>query len=452
MKTLIFVGVAVLGLCFAGCGNKNDAAEKTNNVPGQPSIGDSKEVVVTIGDAKLTRGEIDAEVNKFIEMQTARMPPEQLKQIPPEAIERAKKQMAEQYKQRFITKTLLTNEATKKGISVTDEDVTAFLNDLIKTFKGRPGAPTTPEEFLQKNPMGAERMRAEIKTEVLFKKFVEKEIEPKVVVDQEELKKQYAAIVSNITERAKAPMPEQVRASHILVKTDDKKDGDAAKKEIDALYAQVKDLTGDALSKKFAELAKEKSDCPSKNKGGDLGAFGHGQMVPEFDKAAFEQEIGKIYAPVKTSFGWHLILVTEKMPAKMPTDADVAKIVDAQKPKLADIERMMKNQQIQQKFQEYLEGLLEANGFPLPKPQAPSAPQRRAAAQNPTQRIESKPVELKSASATKPVASVTNSASAKPVTKTGVPAPAAKTAAPPAKIAAPPAKTATPTKPAEAKK
>ena len=416
MKKLMIVGVAALGLCFAGCNKKNDAAAGgTNNVPpaAQAALGNSTEVVVEIGGANLTRGELDAEVNKFIEMQMARVPLEQRSQIPPEQLEKMKGQVAEQYKQRFITKTLLTNEAAKKGLSATDADVTAFLNDIVKSFQGRPGAPATPEEFLEKHPMGAERVRAEIKTEVLVKKLVEKEIEPTVVVDQEEVKKQYNSIVSNITERAKAPTPDQVRASHILIKTDDKKDSDAAKKEIDALHAQIKDLKGEELTKKFAELAKEKSDCPSKDKGGDLGAFGHGQMVPEFDKAAFEQEIGKIYAPVKSSFGWHLILVTEKIPAKTPTAAEVEKIVAEQKPKLADIERNLKNQQIQQKFKDYLQGLLEANGFGKPAPKAPAAQPK------PAQKLESKPVEVKPTPA--PAAKAAPAPAAKPA-----PAPAAK--------------------------
>ena len=388
MKVKFMAGVALAALICAGQAQKAPAVSKA------PAAVDPKEVVIAVGDAKLTRGELDAEVNKFIEMQTARMSPEQRKQMA-DQIERAKGQIAEQYKQRFVTKTLLANEAAKKGLSVTDADVMAFLNDLIKNFKGRPGAPTTPEEFLEKHPMGAERVRAELKAEVLIKKLVEKEIEPTVTVDQAEVKKQYDEIVANITKQAKTAKPEQVRASHILVKTGDGKTDEAAKKEIDALFAQVKDLTGDALAKKFAELAKEKSDCPSKSKGGDLGAFGHGQMVPEFDKTAFAQEIGKIYPPVKTSFGWHLVLVTEKIPAKTPTDEEVAKIVDQQKPKLADIERRIKSQQVQQKFQEYLQNLLKANGFEQMVPRKPAVPRR------PAKGVESKPVEVRPANAGK---------------------------------------------------
>ena len=130
-------------------------------------------------------------------------------------------------------------------------------------------------------------------------------------------------------------------------------------------------------------------------------------MPISWSKAAFEQEIGKVYAPVKTSFGWHLILVTEKIPAKTPTDAEVEKIVAEKKPKLADVERMLKNRQIQGKFQEYLQGLLQANGVGQPAPQAPAAQAK------PAQKIESKPVEAKSAEPAKPAAEPAKPAEAK---------------------------------------
>ena len=407
MKKSVIIGLVASGMFIAGCGEKV-VQPQAKPISGAPSAaGASNVVVVAIGDAKLMSADLEADVARFIEANKARIPAEQL--------DGAKQYLTQQLKQQFITKTLLTKEAAKKGISVTDEEVKARADELIKSAKGRPGAPNSFDELLAMHPLGAERAREEFKTEALVRKFVEQEIASKITVDQEEVKSQYNQIVSNITQRAKAPTSEQVRASHILVKTDDAKNSDAAKKEIDALHAQMKDLKGEELSKKFAELAKEKSDCPSKEKGGDLGAFGHGQMVPEFDKAAFEQEIGKLYAPVKTSFGWHLILVTEKIPAKTPSAAEVEKAVNDQKPKLADIERMIKNRQIQQKFQDYVQGLLEANGFG-----EPSAPRPAAS------KLESKPVEVKPA---------------KPAAK---PAEAAKTA--PAKPAE------TPAKPAEAKK
>lgn len=62
----------------------------------------------------------------------------------------------------------------------------------------------------------------------------------------------------------------------------------------------------------FAELAKEHSSCPSGKQGGDLGEFGPGQMVPEFDKVVFNEEVGKVHGPVKTQFGYHLLEITSR--------------------------------------------------------------------------------------------------------------------------------------------
>ncbi|WOO43743.1 peptidylprolyl isomerase [Rubellicoccus peritrichatus] len=62
----------------------------------------------------------------------------------------------------------------------------------------------------------------------------------------------------------------------------------------------------------FADLAKEHSKCPSGSSGGDLGTFQQGQMVPEFDKVVFNDEVGKVHGPVKTDFGFHLIEITER--------------------------------------------------------------------------------------------------------------------------------------------
>lgn len=89
-----------------------------------------------------------------------------------------------------------------------------------------------------------------------------------------------------------------VRASHILVDTED---------EAWAIKSRISE------GGNFEELAKQYSKCPSKDKGGDLGFFGRGQMVPEFEQAAFTTPVGQVSDPVKTRFGWHLIQVTRKM-------------------------------------------------------------------------------------------------------------------------------------------
>ena len=62
----------------------------------------------------------------------------------------------------------------------------------------------------------------------------------------------------------------------------------------------------------FAAMAREHSQCPSKAQGGDLGQFGPGQMVPEFDKVVFSAEVGQVHGPVETQFGFHLIEITHR--------------------------------------------------------------------------------------------------------------------------------------------
>ena len=63
----------------------------------------------------------------------------------------------------------------------------------------------------------------------------------------------------------------------------------------------------------FAALAKEHSQCPSGQQGGELGTFGRGQMVPEFDKACFEGDVGVVQGPIQTQFGYHLVEVTKRL-------------------------------------------------------------------------------------------------------------------------------------------
>lgn len=93
-------------------------------------------------------------------------------------------------------------------------------------------------------------------------------------------------------------MTNEVRASHILVKTED---------EAKSLLEEIR------AGKSFAQAAEEVSLCPSGQNGGDLGFFGRGMMVKPFEDAAFAMEnIGEVSEPVQTQFGWHLIQLTGK--------------------------------------------------------------------------------------------------------------------------------------------
>jgi len=89
----------------------------------------------------------------------------------------------------------------------------------------------------------------------------------------------------------------QASARHILVDSESK---------CQALKTEIENGAD------FAQLAKENSSCPSGRQGGDLGTFGRGQMVPEFDTVVFSAPIGEVQGPVKTQFGYHLLEVTDR--------------------------------------------------------------------------------------------------------------------------------------------
>ncbi len=86
-------------------------------------------------------------------------------------------------------------------------------------------------------------------------------------------------------------------ARHILVDSEEK---------CSSLKEQI------AEGAEFTELARQHSSCPSGRDGGDLGSFGPGMMVPEFDKVVFSAEVGTVQGPVKTQFGYHLLEVTSR--------------------------------------------------------------------------------------------------------------------------------------------
>ncbi len=105
-------------------------------------------------------------------------------------------------------------------------------------------------------------------------------------------------------------MADQIQASHILLMWDGSlrstatRSQEDAKQKIITIKAELEEGT------EFGEAAKQHSDCPSSAQGGDLGEFGRGMMVPEFEDAAFALEVGGTSDVVETDFGYHLILRT----------------------------------------------------------------------------------------------------------------------------------------------
>ncbi len=246
----------------------------------------------------------------------------------------------------MITTTVMASDilATVDGRNITSQDAEAFVRA------------TAPKATFDQLPPKQQKMIAERLVErILFikaaqKEGVEKETEFKDNLEKlkEELlvslwmKKQMDnAIVSDSEAKDfytknpdKFQVPESVSARHILIPDE---------KTAKEIIVELKELKGDALKEKFIELAKAKSTGPTGAKGGDLGSFSKGQMVPEFDTAVFALKKGEItVAPVKTQFGFHVIYLEDtKEASTVAFDEVKEKIVQA-----------LKQQQFQQKLSE----------------------------------------------------------------------------------------------------
>jgi parvulin-like peptidyl-prolyl isomerase len=99
----------------------------------------------------------------------------------------------------------------------------------------------------------------------------------------------------------------KVRASHILLMYAGSSRSTASRSKAEALESVQGFLTELGGGIEFGDLARKHSDCPSGASGGDLGFFGRGQMVPEFEEAAFNMEIGQTSDVIETAFGYHLV-------------------------------------------------------------------------------------------------------------------------------------------------
>jgi len=174
-----------------------------------------------------------------------------------------------------------------------DQIYPALLNSMIDTklaaAQARKENVHETEDFKQELAAFTERL--------LGSTLIQRLVDAKVTA--EAVAQRYAKVVKDMGQQV------EVHARHILLKTEDE------------AKAVIKELSGGA---DFADLAKKKSTGPSGPNGGDLGYFGKGQMVPEFEKAAFALDKGAVTkAPVQTQFGWHVIKVEDKRTQQAPS-------------------------------------------------------------------------------------------------------------------------------------
>lgn len=293
------------------------------------------EVAVTVNGEKIMESQIDEMVKPQFERMAS-----QTANIPPAFVESFKQRMRQQAIEKMIIEKLIDLEVAKAKIELSDDDVTKLITEEIA---GKQTPPMSYDDFkalvaAQGQDFG--QVREDIKKGFTYLKFMESKWQGKIDVNDAEIKAYYD---ENAKEFEK---PAMSKASHILIKFDDSDpnaDPNAVKATAKAKAEEVLKKVNDGGD--FAVLAKENSDCPSAQNGGDLGEFGEGQMVPEFEKATFILKDGEISGLVETDFGFHIIKKTGH------TDASVTKFEDAK----AEISEMLK----QQKQSEFARGYVE---------------------------------------------------------------------------------------------
>lgn len=236
----------------------------------------------------------------------------------------------------LIIKALLDEEMDKRNIKVTNAD----MEEAIKTIVDKMGSKEQLDKVLKESGVSVGEFKKDLKEQVRMKKLAES-LGNSDVSDAE-----VKAFYNRNLDKFK--YPEKVRASHILIAVNPQELAEIIKsepananlsdsevqakvqQEIAAKEAKAKDLYTKAKNDpaSFAKLAKENSeDTTSAEKGGELGFFAKNEMVPEFANAAFGAKPNTVVGPVKSQYGYHIILVKDRMAAGQEPFAKVQKSI-----------------------------------------------------------------------------------------------------------------------------
>lgn len=231
----------------------------------------------------------------------------------------------------LITHKVLHQEAAARKFVATDAEV----EDRMKLLRADFPTPEAFEKALGQRNMSEERLRADMRAEIEVQKFIDSETKALLDVTDEDARDFY----DKNTEKFK--QGEAIRASHILLKVDEKASEAVRKQKLGEIQ---RILERARAGEDFAALAKAHSEDGSAANGGDLEFFERGRMVPEFEQAAFALKPGQLSDVVATKYGYHIIKVTDwRPPSIMP---------------LESVNLQLKNHLMMQRFRGRVEALI----------------------------------------------------------------------------------------------
>ncbi|OGQ13216.1 MAG: hypothetical protein A2138_11415 [Deltaproteobacteria bacterium RBG_16_71_12] len=236
----------------------------------------------------------------------------------------------------LIAEKLLEEEVRKLRIDVTDAEVDRVVKGTMQEH-GLDDAKL--QMALQRQGLSLDEYQDGLKKQLTKMKIIQLKVKSRVQVNDQDVKSSYAQ------RKALDAGEFRVRARHILFLVPPGESGRPQEQRAKEALAR---LQGGA---DFAALAKELSEDPgSKERGGDLGEFGRGEMVPEFERAAYTAEVARVVGPVRSPFGWHLIRVDEHVALKAKPEEQA----------LEDIRKRLYEDEMETQFRQYLEELKRA--------------------------------------------------------------------------------------------
>ena len=266
---------------------------------------DPNSVAVTVNGNSITEGQIEVKLKP----QMVRMS----KQMPPMFVQQMKTQFRQKALDGMISEMLLDQKIKEENIVITEEEVLVKLLEM-GSQQETPLSLEDIKALIAAQGQSFDQVKEQMKKGMAYEKLLSAQFEDKVTVTEEDAKKFYSENSKMFTK------DEKVKASHILIRTasdDPNADPNEVKAKAKATAGFVLKQIQDGAD--FATLAKEHSTCPSSAKGGDLGFFGKGQMVPPFEKAAYNLEVGQVSEIVETRFGYHIIKTTDRQESKITT-------------------------------------------------------------------------------------------------------------------------------------
>ncbi len=335
----------------------NTTQVRTPTMPGTPDETVAPEpvdpvaVAVTVNGEAITEAQLDERIDFYLRSNP------QMANLPPQFMSTVKAQLRPRMLDALISQFLLNQQVEAAGIKVSDQEVLAVMEQR-GAAQNPPVTVDQLKEMIESRGASFEQVKEQFREGIALERFMEDKLAGKTDVTDEEAKTFYDENPERFAE------PEQVQASHILIRFSDPADPNAdpneakaaAKAKAEGLLAQIK---GGA---DFAELATAHSADPgSKTRGGDLGFFARGDMVPPFEEAAFGQEIDAISDVVETRFGYHIIKTTGHK------DARTIPFEEA-KPQIVQQRAGEKRNEF---VQEYLESLKEEATIVYPAGNAP---------------------------------------------------------------------------------